>query len=88
MATIYKTKVGKQGRIVLPRDIRDAFGVDPGDEVTIIVKERELTLRLQKAPEDPLEDLTKLADTVSIGLPAKKLKERADEERQRAFPKR
>ena len=83
MSSIYKVRVGKQGRIVLPKKVRDAFKVESGDEVTIIVKGRELTIHLHKAPEDPLEDLARLAETISIGLSARELKKRADEERLR-----
>ena len=87
MSPIYKVRVGKQGRIVLPKEMRDAYAMEAGDEVTIIVKGDELTIHLQKVPEDPLEDLAQLSETISIGLSAKELKERADEERLRAFLK-
>ena len=87
MSSIYKVRVGKQGRIVLPKEVRDAYEMEAGDEVTIIVKGDELTIHLHKVPEDPLEDLAKLSETTSIGLSAKELKERADEERLRAFLK-
>jgi len=87
LSLIYKARVGKQGRIVLPREVRDVFGVKAGDEVTIIVKGGELTLHLRKVPEDPLEDLAKLSETISIGLSAKELKEKADKERLGKFLK-
>jgi len=85
MSSIYKARVGKQGRIVLPKEVRDVYEMKAGDEVTIIVKGGELTIHIHKAPEDPLEDLAQLSEVISIGLSAKELKERADEERLRAF---
>ncbi|MHA1711128.1 MAG: AbrB/MazE/SpoVT family DNA-binding domain-containing protein [Candidatus Freyarchaeota archaeon] len=87
MTSIYKVRVGKQGRIVLPKEVRELYKVEAGDEVTIIVKGEELTIHLHKIPEDPLEDLAQLSKTISIGLSAKELKKKADEERLRAFPK-
>lgn len=81
MSSIYKVKVGKQGRLVLPKEVREAYNVDTGDEITIIVKGNELAMHIRKIPEDPLEDLSQLSKTVSIGLSSKDLKERADEER-------
>ena len=87
MSSIYKVRVGKQGRIVLPKEVRDAYEVEAGDEVTIIVKDGELKIHLHKVPEDPLEDLSNLSETISIGLSEKELKERADEERLGVFLK-
>jgi len=84
MTSIYKVRVGKQGRIVLPKEVRELYKVEAGDEVTIIVKGEELTIHLHKIPEDPLEDLAQLSKTISIGLSAKELKKKADEERLRA----
>lgn len=87
MSSIFKVRVGKQGRIVLPKEVRDAYEMKAGDEVTIILKGEELTLHLNKVHEDPLEDLAHLSETTSMGLSAKELKEKADEERLRTFIK-
>ena len=81
MSLIYRVRMGQQGRLVLPKEVRDAYELEAGDEVTIIVKEDELTIHLHKVPEDPLKDLAQLSETISIGLSAKELKKKADEER-------
>ena len=87
MASIYKVKIGKQGRIVLPKELRETYEVNAGDEAIIIVKNQELTIHLHKVSKDPLQDLTELSETVSIGLSADELKKKADEERLKQFLK-
>jgi len=81
VASIYKVKVGKQGRIVLPKELREAYEVSNGDEAIIIVKGQELSIHLHKVSKDPIKHLTETSKKISIGLSAKKLKQRADEER-------
>ena len=83
MSSIHTVRVGKQGRIVLPKEVREAYRVQAGDEVTIITRGKELIIRIHKVPEDPLEDLAHLSKSTPIGLSAKELKQRADEERLR-----
>jgi len=85
VASIYRVKVGKQGRIVLPKELRETCEVKTGDEAVIIVNGQELSLHLHKAPQDPVKHLIELSKTISIGLSAEKLKQRADEERIKQF---
>jgi len=85
MTSVYKVRVGRQGRIVLPKELREAYGVSMGDEAIIIASGKELSIHLHKVSEDPLKDLTELAETVSIGLSAEELKKRTDEERLKQF---
>jgi len=85
MASIHRVRVGKQGRIVLPKEIRETYGIDVGDEAVILAKGEELRLRISKISDDPLQDLIELSKNVSIGLPAKELKRKADEERLKEF---
>ncbi len=85
MPSIYKVKIGKQGRIVLPKSLREAYGVDTGNEAIIIAKDGELTIRLHKVSEDPLHDLIEVSKETSIGLSAEELKKKADEERMKQF---
>ncbi len=81
MASIYKVKIGKQGRLVLPKELREAFKVNTGDEVVIIVKDQELSIHLHKGNEDPLEHFIETSKKVSIGLSAEELKEFEEKER-------
>ena len=85
MTSVYKVRVGRQGRIVLPKELREAYGVSTGDEATIIARGEELSIHLHKVSKDPLQDLTELSKTISIGLSAEALKKEADEERLKRF---
>jgi bifunctional DNA-binding transcriptional regulator/antitoxin component of YhaV-PrlF toxin-antitoxin module len=85
MTSIYKVRVGKQGRIVLPKELRESYKVGVGDEAIIIAKGRELNMHLRKVPEDPLQDLTELSKTISIGLSAEELKKKSDGERLKQY---
>jgi len=74
-------RVRKQGRVVLPKELRETYGIDAGDEAIILVRDKEMSLHLRKVSEDPLQDLIELSKTTSIGLSAEELKKKADEER-------
>jgi AbrB family looped-hinge helix DNA binding protein len=87
MTSIYKVRVGRQGRIVLPKELREACRVTTGDEAVIIARGKELTIHLHKVSEDPIQDLTELSKTISIGLSAEELKKKTDEERLKRFLK-
>jgi AbrB family looped-hinge helix DNA binding protein len=78
---ICKTRVGKKYRMVLPKELREAYSLNEGDEVHIVVHEKGVSMHFHKVPEDPLQDLVELSKSVSIGLSAKQLKSKADEER-------
>ena len=81
VASIYKVKIGKQGRIVLPKELREACKVNAGDEAIITVKDQELSIHLHKAIKDPLEHFIETSKTVSIGMSAKQLKEFSEKEK-------
>lgn len=87
MTSIYKVRVGRQGRIVLPKELREACEISTGDEAIIIARGKELTIHLHKVSEDPIHDLTELSKTISIGLSAEELKKKTDEERLKQFLK-
>jgi len=88
VSSIYRVRVGKQGRIVLPKEVRTRHDVEVGDEVIIISRGKELTIHIHKSHEDPLRDLEELSSQISIGLTARELKEKADEERLDSFFKK
>jgi antitoxin PrlF len=52
-------KVGPKGQVVIPKSIRDALGIEPGDEVTVERRGREVHVRLAS---EPVELLGLLAD--------------------------
>ena len=85
MTSMYKVRVGRQGRIVLPKELRESYGINTGDEAIILVEGKELRIHLRKVSENPLQDLTELSKTISIGLSAEELKKKADEERLKQF---
>ena len=85
MPSIYKVKVGKQGRIVLPKNLREAYGVNTGNEAIIIARDGELTIHFHKLSENPIQDLIELSKTTTIGLSAEELKKKADQERIKHF---
>ena len=87
MTSVYRVRVGRQGRIVLPKELREAYMVSTGDEAVIIARGKELSIRLHKVP-DPLHDLTELSKKISLGLSAEDLKKKADEERLKQLPRR
>jgi len=82
---MYRVRVGRQGRIVLPKELREAYGIRTGDEAIVVAEGEKLTIHLHKVSDDPIQDLTELSKTISIGLTAEKLKKRADEERLKQF---
>lgn len=85
MTSVYKLRVGRQGRIVLPKELREAYQINTGDEAIIITRGKELSIHIHKVCEDPLRDLTELSKTISIGLSAEELKKKADGERLKEF---
>ncbi len=78
---MYKVKIGKQGRMVLPKELREACQVNAGDEAIIIVKGLELYIHLHKSNQDPLEHFIETSKKVSFGLTAKQLKQFEEKER-------
>ena len=49
------SKVGEKGQIVIPKEARDMFNINPGDSV-IVLCDKERGIALVKA--DAIEDLT------------------------------
>ena len=56
------SKVGEKGQIVIPKEIRDMFGITPGDSV-ILLADKKRGIALLKS--DAFEDMT---DSILGGL--------------------
>jgi AbrB family looped-hinge helix DNA binding protein len=54
MTSIYRVRISKQGRIVLPKELRESYGVKTGDEAIIIALGKELAMHLHKVSKDPI----------------------------------
>jgi len=50
-----KTTIDRFGRIVVPKSLRERFGLQPGTEIDIDEHEREIVIK-QAAQESPLQD--------------------------------
>ena len=42
--TDFKTRIGEGGRLVIPSSYRKALGLKPGDEVVLLLEEREIRI--------------------------------------------
>ncbi|MEM4251142.1 MAG: AbrB/MazE/SpoVT family DNA-binding domain-containing protein [Candidatus Bathyarchaeia archaeon] len=49
---ILKRKIGSKGQVVIPKDVRQYVGVEPGSEVIFEVREGEVILKPSRAPDD------------------------------------
>jgi AbrB family looped-hinge helix DNA binding protein len=45
-----RSKVTTKGQVTIPRELRESFGIEPGDEVEFLVEDH--SIRLQKRQED------------------------------------
>ena len=55
---LYDSKVTRQGQTTIPKDIRDKYGIDEGDEITYVDLGDHIVI-LPK-PRDPMEALRRL----------------------------
>ena len=71
MATV---KVGPKGQIVIPKEVRDMFGIEPGDSMVILADaKRGIALERQSF-------LTKVADAIFAGKVKEEYPDYADEQ--------
>lgn len=54
---VTETKVSAGGRIVIPKNVREMFGLEVGEEIIVDVEGRKIVLRPKKIMEDPVERL-------------------------------
>jgi len=52
-----ETRVSAGGRIVIPKDVREMFGLEVGEEIVINVEGKKIVLRPKKIAENPVERL-------------------------------
>lgn len=51
-----KLKVGRKGYIILPKAIREAVGIDEGDEVTVEIRDGMILKRVRRFDGEMLKD--------------------------------
>jgi len=49
-------RIGSKGQIVIPKIIREALGIQPGDEIVMEVRGKELVVKPELDPEKFIED--------------------------------
>lgn len=52
-----ETRVSEGGRIVIPKGIRELFGLEVGEEVLVGVEGRKIVIQPKKIMEDPVKRL-------------------------------
>ena len=51
-----KREIGEKGQVVIPKDIRDSFGLKEGSKVVFEVKDKEIVIKPEQNPEEFLKD--------------------------------
>ncbi|KXB06144.1 hypothetical protein AKJ53_01200 [candidate division MSBL1 archaeon SCGC-AAA382F02] len=74
-----KSKVSEGGRIVLPKKIRDKFGVEKGENVKIEVEGKKIVIKPESVEEDPVEKLYDSTQTEPEQSPKKEARKWATE---------
>lgn len=67
---IVKRTVGPKGQVVIPKDLREHLGVEPGSEVIFEVRENEVVLKPSIASTEVVEEY--------VSIVTSKLKSRID----------
>lgn len=85
-------KVGPKGQVVLPKAVREALGIEPGDDVTIEERDGEARVRKVESRAEIIERLRgSLADPADGGpsatdeLLAERRRDREREDRKFGF---
>jgi len=53
---IVKRIVGPKGQVVIPKDVREHLGLEPGSDVIFEVRENEVVIKPSRAPEDLVDE--------------------------------
>ena len=78
-----RTHLGKNGRIVIPAPARRALGIEPGDELILLVEDGEIRLRTAKEAARKAQDLVRRysrpGESLADSLVAERREEAASE---------
>lgn len=77
---IVKRAMGERGQIVVPKDIRERFGLQAGTELAFDVKGDEIVMKPAKTPEEIVEEFCKTSRKITIKDGAKWISKVIDEE--------
>jgi len=56
LSMIVKRIVGPKGQVVIPKDVREHLGLEPGSDVIFEVRENEVVIKPSRAPEDLVDE--------------------------------
>ena len=77
---LIKRKVGERGQVVLPKDIRDQFGLGSGSEITFETKDDEVIIKPAMTPEEFVEEFCRTSKKIKMKDGVKWLKKVLDEQ--------
>ncbi len=58
---LIKRVVGERGQVVLPKDIREQFGLRAGSEITFDARDDEIVVKPAKTPEEIVEEFCSIS---------------------------
>jgi len=67
---IVRRTIGSKGQVVIPKEVREHLGVEPGSEVVFEVREKEVVLKPSRASAEAVEEY--------VSIVTSKLKSRID----------
>lgn len=69
---IIRREIGEKGQIVIPKDIREHFGLHSGEKVLFSTREDEIIIKKEQNPEEFLKDFLNVP---KLKRPKKTIKE-------------